>query len=312
MSEFDYAFFAGRLVKLEEAKVSIMTSALQYGTGIFAGIRGYYDETKSSLSVFRIRDHYRRFLSSVKILGCSLAYTEDELIEIHMELIKKNNPHGNVYFRPFAYVGSTNIGPKLTDPGVNLDFALYMVSLGDYLPVDKGLSVMVSSWRRVSDNAIPARGKFSGAYINSALAKKEAIDNGFDEAILLSDSGHVSEGSVENIFIVRDGMLITPCSSDDILEGITRNTIMCIAEDLGMKVVERTIDRSELYIADEIFLVGTGCQLAWVQSVDKRDIGVANGQIGTISKIIQQRYFATVYGEVEEYQKWCTNVKLCR
>ncbi|MDQ5920031.1 MAG: Branched-chain-amino-acid aminotransferase [Pseudomonadota bacterium] len=301
MTNFNYAFFENKFVDLAEAKVSIMTNALQYGTGVFGGIRGYYNAQRKQILVFRIEDHYKRILSSVNLLGCAFNYTLEELIDIHIQLIKKNAPTCNSYFRPFAYVGNTSLGPNLS--GVGLSYALYMIPLEDYMPTNKGLSLMVSSWRRVGDNSIPSRGKFSGAYLNSAFARKEANDNGFDEAIFLNESGYVCEGSAENLFMVRDGVLITPSQSDDILEGITRRTIIELARDLGISVVERTIDRSELYVADEVFLTGTGCQLAWVSAIDRRNVG--NGQIGPISEKLRALYFDTVHGKVTKYASWC-------
>jgi branched-chain amino acid aminotransferase len=307
MADFKYAFFEGKITNLVDAKVSVMTNALQYGTGVFGGIRGYYNANDKSISVFRIEDHYKRFVGSVAMLGCKFPYTAEQLIEIHKELLIKNAPSCNSYFRPFAYVGNTKLGPNLADVD-ELSFALYMIPLEEYLPVDKGLRMMVSSWRRVSDNAIPSRGKFSGAYLNSAFARKEAHDNGFDEAIFLTEHGNVSEGSAENIFIVRDGVLITPSIADDVLEGITRRTLIQIATDMGIPVVERTIDRSELYVADEVFLSGTGCQLAWVSSIDRRTIG--NGKIGPVSEKLQKEYFATVNSKVEKYSSWCTKIYL--
>ncbi len=306
MADFKYAFFEGEITNLADAKVSIMTNALQYGTGVFGGIRGYYNKADNSISVFRLNDHYKRFLSSVAILGCTFPYSVEELVEIHKKLLVKNAPNCNSYFRPFAYVGNTKLGPNLAD--VELSFALYMIPLEEYLPVDKGLNLMVSSWRRVSDNSIPSRGKFSGTYMNSALARKEANDNGFDEAILLSENGNVSEGSAENIFIIRDGVLVTPPITDDVLEGITRRTVIQIATDMGIKVIERSIDRSELYVSDEVFLTGTGCQVAWVNSIDKRTIG--NGKIGELSSRLQKEYFATVHGQVDKYSNWCTKVSV--
>jgi branched-chain amino acid aminotransferase len=305
MTSFKYAFFQNQITDLANAKVSIMTNALQYGTGVFGGIRGYYNKEENYISVFRIRDHYTRFLSSIKLLGCDFSYTLDQLIDIHMDLLKKNSPTCNSYFRPFAYVGNTNLGPNLHN--VTMDYALYMIPLEEYMPLDKGLSLKVSSWRRISDNSIPARGKLSGAYLNSAFARKEANDNGFDEAILLTENGHVCEGSAENLFIIRDGTLITPSTSDDILEGITRKTLLYLAAENGIPVVERTIDRSELYLADEVFLSGTGCQLAWVSSIDKRMI---SSEIGAISKKLRDIYFTVVKGNVAKYDSWCTKISL--
>lgn len=305
MTNFKYAFFEGQFNDLENAKVSIMTNALQYGTAVFGGIRGYYDIEEKKLSLFRIRDHYKRFLSSIKILGCDFPYSLEQLISIHLDLIKKNAPTINSYFRPFAYVSNTSLGPNLHN--VTMDYALYMIPLEEYMPLGKGLSLKVSSWRRVSDNSIPARGKFSGAYLNSAFARKEANDNGYDEAILLTENGTVCEGSAENLFIIRDDILITPSLGDDILEGITRKTLLHLARENGIEVMERSIDRSELYLADEAFLSGTGCQLAWVHSIDKR---VISNEIGHISKKLQDEYFAVVRGKVAKYSSWCTKVSV--
>lgn len=304
MTEFKYAFFLDKIIDLKNAKVSIMTNALQYGAGVFGGIRGYYNADKKCISVFRMRDHYKRFLASIKLLGCYFPYTIEQLVDIHLNLVKKNSPNCNVYFRPFAFVGNTNLGPNLHN--ITLDYALYMIPLEEYMPLNKGLTLMVSSWRRISDNSIPARGKFSGAYLNSSLARKEANDNGFDEAILLTEGGHVCEGAAENIFIIRDGILITPSLSDDVLEGITRRTVMQLAEDNDIPVIERTIDRSELYLADEVFLSGTGCQLSWVHAIDHR---IISQDIGYISKKLREKYFAVVKGTVAKYNDWYTNIK---
>ncbi len=305
---FPYSFFQNKFVKTEEARVSVMTNALQYGTGVFAGIRGYYNKDKKFLSIFRIDDHYQRFLNSLKILGVSIPYSLPKLKEITLELVKRNKPATDVYFRPFAYAGSTLLSPNLSRDAV-FDFFLYMIPLGDYLPTNKGLSVMVSSWQRISDNVIPVRAKISGSYINSALARKEATDKGYDEAIVLNEQGHICEGSAENLFIVRDDVLITPQKSDDILEGITRRTIIELAGDLEIPVEERSVDRTELYIADEAFFAGTGVQVAWLAKVDGRTIG--SGQRGKITAQIQDLFFKIVRAENKKYSpKWCTIVKI--
>lgn len=304
-TSFPYAFFEGKIVKTEDAKVSIMTNALQYGTGVFGGIRGYYNNEKVFLSIFRIEDHYTRFLNSLKIIGVSLPYSKDQLIKITRDLVNKNNPKADTYFRPFAYAGSTNLSPNL-DRDHEFAFALYMIPLGDYLPTDKGISVSVTSWRRISDNAIPSRAKISGGYINSALARHEATLNGYDEAIFLNESGHVAEGSAMNFCMVRDGVLITPPKSDDILEGITRRTIIALATDLGISVEERTIDRSELYVADEAFFCGTGAQVAWISHIDKRVIG--DGKRGKIAGKLQDLFFSVVRGNEKKYENWCTKI----
>ncbi len=284
-----------------------MTNALQYGTGIFGGIRGYYNKQGKFLSLFRIDDHYKRFLSSLKIIGVNIAYDKEKLKKITLELVRKNKPKTDTYIRPFAYAGSTNLSPNLERDNT-FSFALYMMPLGEYLSIDKGLSVAVSSWRRVSDNAIPARGKISGSYINSALARKEATERGFDEAILLTEDGYVSEGSAENIFIVRDGVLITPPVTDDILEGITRRTILQLAKDLHIPAEVRSIDRTELYLADEAFFSGTGVQVAWIGKIDNRVVG--SGQRGPVSAKLQDLYFSIVRGEEKNYSGWCTKISI--
>lgn len=302
---FKYSFIRGKVVKTEKANVPIMTNALQYGTAIFGGIRAYYNKDQRFLSVFRVDDHYQRFLSSLNILCAEIKYSKEQLKQITFNLLDKNKPATDTYLRPFAYASSTNLSPNL-ERDREFDFALYMMPLGEYLPIDKGLSVMISSWRRISDNAIPARGKISGSYINSALARQEATINGFDEAILLTENGHVAEGSAENIFIVKNNTLITPPESDDVLEGITRKTVLQLAKDLGIEVNIRSIDRSELYTCDEAFFSGTGVQISWIGKIDHRVI--RNGKRGAITEKIQDLYFKIVRGEVEQYSNWCTKI----
>jgi len=303
---FPYTFFEGDFVKTEDAKVSIMTNALQYGTGIFGGVRGYYNKDENAIYIFRLEDHIARLHSSARILGCPLPYGEARMKEIVIELVKRNKPGSDVYFRPFGYVGNLELGPNLAN--TKLDFALYMIPLGEYMPLGKGLQLKVSSWRRISDNAIPSRAKISGGYVNSALARKEAADEGYDEAILLRENGTVSEGSAENIFLVRNGELITPAVSEGVLEGITRRTIIQMAADMGIPTQARPVERSELYIADEVFLTGTGCQVAWVESIDRRTIG--NGQIGPITQKLREKYFGVVRGTDSDYSEWRTKVEL--
>ncbi|MBP7832262.1 MAG: branched-chain amino acid transaminase [Candidatus Levybacteria bacterium] len=302
-----FAFFEGKIIPTEEAKVSIMTNALQYGTGIFSGMRGYYNADSKTLNVFRMDDHIERFLESLKILGVSIKYSHEELKKIVTDLVIKNKPETDVYFRPFAYAGSLNLAPNLDRDSV-FEFALYMIPMGDYLPTNKGLSVGVSAWERISDNAIPSRAKISGGYINSALAKKDAHLQGFDEAIFLNSSGHVAEGSAMNIFLVRRGKLITPAVSEDILEGITRRSIMQIASDMKIEVTERAVDKSELYIADEVFFSGTAAQIAWINKVDGRTVGT--GEQGDVSKKIQEVFFNIVRGKDAKYSEWLTEVRI--
>jgi len=300
-----YVYFEGKIVPLGKAKVSVTNKTLQYGSGVFSGLRGYYNKEEKTVNVFRIEDHYKRMLDSLKILNARLKLSSKQLADLTIELVKKNKPAANFYIRPFAYCPSEVIAPTLIGNEV-FDVAIYMMTMDDYLPVDKGLSVCVSSWNRISDNALPPRGKFSGAYVNSMLARDDAIRAGFNEAVFLSADGHVVEGSAENIFIVRDNVLITPPATADILEGITRKSIIELAGENDIKVEERLIDRTELYIADEIFLTGTAVQVAWVAEVDKRKIG--SGKIGPITKKLQKMFFDTVYGKTEKNKNWLTEV----
>lgn len=304
---FPYCFFQGKITKIEKANVNIQTNALQYGTGVFGGIRGYYNPKGGYISLFRISDHFVRFLNSLKVLGVEIKFNREELMQITIDLTKKNSPKTDTYFRPFAYAGSHNLSPNLQRDHI-FDFAEYLMPLGDYLPTDKGINVCVSSWRRVSDNAIPSRAKITGSYINSALAKNEANLNGYEEAIFLNEAGNVAEGSAMNLFLVRDGVLITPQKSDDILEGITRRTVLQLARDADILVEERTIDRSELYVADEMFFCGTGAQVSWIKELDHRKVGT--GRRGKITSKIQDLFFKVVRGEVSEYESWCTKVKV--
>lgn len=304
---YPYVFFKNAVIPVDKANVPVMTNALQYGTGVFAGIRGYVNKEKGIISVFRINDHFERFLQSIRILDVELSFTAEELVEITLKLLKKNKPTSDTYIRPFAFASSVNLSPNL-ERDKHFDVAIYMMPLGEYLPVDKGLSAMISSWRRISDNAIPSRAKISGSYINSALARKEATDKGFDEAIFLTENGHVAEGSAENLFIVRNGTLITPSQSDDVLEGITRRTVMQLAYDLDIPVEVRSIDRSELYISDEAFFCGTGVQIAWIAQIDKRVIG--NGKRGAVTTKLQELFFSIVRDNEQKYSKWCTTIPI--
>ena len=300
-----YAFFEGQFVPIKEAKVSVMTHAFNYGTAVFAGLRGYWNPEETQLFVFRIKDHYQRFLHSCALLLIHLPYSVDDLAQITLELLRREGYREDVYIRPLAYKASTTIGVRLHD----LEDALTVFSIpfGRYIENEEGARCQVSSWRRVDDNAIPARGKIVGAYVNSALSKTEAVFNGFDEAIVLNQDGHVSEGSAENFFLVRNGTLITPPVVDNILEGIRRRTIIHIArEELGLETIERPIDRTELYIADEAFLCGTGVQVVAVTEIDHRPVGT--GRIGPIVKQIRKLYFDIVRGRVPKYRHWCTPV----
>jgi branched-chain amino acid aminotransferase len=301
---FPYAFFEGDFVPSDQAKVSIATHALQYGTGCFGGIRAYLDRDGKTLNVFRLEDHARRLLQSARFLRAEVPYGPAEIAEIVVDLVRKNAPRQNVYIRPFVYKAEPVLSPRLT--GVRDDLAIYMIPLNDYLDLSAPLRLMVSSWQRIEDNVIPSRGKVSGGYINSSLAKDQASDAGYDDAIMLNQHGKVSEASGANIFIVRYGTLVTPPITDAILEGITRRTLIEFASDTGIPVQERTIDRSELYIADETFLCGTGVQVAAIGSIDGRPI--ADGQVGPITAKLQNMFFSLVQGEESPYSHYLTQV----
>lgn len=301
-----YAFFDGKIVPIEDAKVSIATHALQYGTGVFGGIRGYLDRDGSTINIFRLHDHFTRFTQSSGLVKIKLPRDVQGLCDLAIELTAKNAPKSNVYFRPYAYKAGLDLGPTLE--GVDDGFAIYMLPLNDYYSGNTGLSVMVSSWSRISDNAIPARGKVSGAYINSAMTRDEAENYGFDDAILLNNRGKVSEGSGCNIMIARRGTLITPPVTADILEGITRRSLLELARDMGITVEEREVDRTELYLADEMFFCGTGVQIMPITKVDRRQVG--DGEPGDITTALREKFFSIVKGEDDAHRDWLTQVKV--
>lgn len=297
-------YMNGTFVPANEARVGVMSHALSYGTGCFEGIRGYWNDQTQELYIFRLREHYERLHRSCRIVNIQLPYTVDELIAITVDLVRRNNLRENCYIRPFAYKANEIIGVRLND--LDDAFLVYAVPMGDYVATT-GLRCGVSSWRRIDDNMIPARAKISGAYMNSAFAKSEALMNGFDEAIMLTSEGHVSEGSAENIFMLIGEELVTPSASENILLGITRDTVMQLARrELERVVRERQIDRTELYVADEIFLTGTGAQLAPVIAVDHRPVGT--GKVGPLTEIFQRTYHEIVRGMRPEYSNWLTPV----
>ncbi|OLC59998.1 MAG: branched-chain-amino-acid transaminase [Ktedonobacter sp. 13_1_40CM_4_52_4] len=298
-------FMNGEFVPASHGMISIRTHGFAYGTGCFEGIRGYWNESDQQVYLFRLREHFERLLCSCKILQISLPYTVDQLVDICVELVQRNGQRQDVYLRPVAYKAAQTIGVRLH--GLPDDFIITSEPLGDYVATT-GMRCGVSSWRRIDDNAIPARAKICGAYVNSAFAKSEAMQNGFDEAIMLTHEGHVSEGSAENIFLVMHGELVTPAPSENILLGITRDSVMELASrELGHVTCERQIDRTELYVADEIFMCGTGAQVAPVISVDHRPVG--NGQVGPIASAIKQLYSDATHGRLPGYHtQWCTPV----
>lgn len=297
-------FLNGEFIPADQARVGIATHAISYGTGCFEGIRAYYNAEADQLYIFRALEHYERLHRSCKIMNIRLPWTAEELVELTVELIRRNGLREDCYIRPFAYKADEIIGVKLN--GLRDDYTMFVVPMGEYVSTS-GLRCVVSSWRRVDDNMIPARAKISGAYVNSAFAKSEALMGGFDEAIMLTQDGHVSEGSAENIFMVTGGELVTPPPSENILQGITRDTVMQLARrELEMLTRERVIDRTELYTADEIFLTGTGAQIAPVVEVDHRPIG--SGAVGKTGSALQQLYREVTHGLREEYFSWLTPV----
>ncbi len=297
-----YAFFHDEFVPLSEAKIGVMTHALHYGTGLFEGIRGNWNNEQKQIYIFRLREHYERLHNGCRLLKIDLPYTVDRLNEITVQLVQKCGFQEDIYIRPLAYKSSESLGVRLHD--LDSDFLVFAIPWGRYLDVDKARCV-VSSWRRPDDNVIPPQAKITGLYVNNAFAKTDAVENGFDEAIMLSPDGHISEGTGENIFLVIDGKLVTPANYNNILMGITRNTVMELARnELGVETVERQIDRGELYIAQECFLTGTAAHITPVAEVDRRPIG--DGEIGKITKKLQQLYSDVIRGKNKKYLSWCT------
>ncbi|HEY9722676.1 MAG TPA: branched-chain amino acid transaminase [Oscillatoriaceae cyanobacterium] len=299
-----YVFFRGNFVPYEDAKVSVLTHGLNYGTGCFEGIRAYWNAEQEELFALKMAAHYERLHQSAHILYMKLDYSVEELCDITLELLRRNEFKEDVYIRPLIYLGDERIGVRLH--GCTAEFTMIAVPMGNYIETG-GIKVGVSSWRRLDDNAVPARAKITGAYINSALAKTEAYHNGFDEAIFLNADGHVSEGSAENLFLVRKNRLVTPGVNQNILEGLTRNAVMQIAkEELGIETEERTVDRTELYICDEMFMCGTGAQVSPITSVDMRPVG--DGQVGPVTRQIMEIYQRAVHGEYPRFADWVTPV----
>ena len=299
------AFFEGEFVPLEDANINVMTHAFNYGTAVFEGIRGNWNDEQRELYLFRVRDHVRRVLESAKIMRLGLRYSEDEIVETIGKLAELNDYREDVYVRPIVYKSQEIVGLRMHD--LEEDFLVYVTPFGAYLDPDAGVRCMTSSWRRIDDTSIPVRAKVTGLYVNNAMAKTEAQLNGFDEAIMLNQDGHVSEGSGENIVMIRHGHLITPPPQDNILEGITLETALEIARrELGLEVERRTIDRSELYIADEIFMTGTAAHVTPVTEVDR--VAIGDGVAGEISRTLQRRYFDAITGRIPEYAEWLTPV----
>jgi branched-chain amino acid aminotransferase len=295
------AFFQGKIVPYAEAKVGVLTHAFNYGTAAFAGIRAYWNAEAGQLYLFRPHDHYRRFLSSARLLCMDLNQTPESLTQITVELLRKDGYQEDIYIRPLAYKADEVIGVKLH--GLHDEISIVAVPYGLYMSKETDAHATISSWRRVDDNVIPARGKIAGAYANSALAKTDAVRAGFDEALVLTQDGHLSEGSAMNIFMVREGVLVTPPVTDNILEGITRRSVIELARnELGLTTMERSIDRTEVYLCEELFMTGTAVQLTAITKVDHRPIGT--GVMGPITTRLRELFQEAVRGKNPKYLSW--------
>jgi len=300
----EYVLMDGKFVEEKDANISVRTHAFLYGTSVFEGIRAYWNNEEKQLYIFRMKEHYERLHRSAKIMHMHPAYSVQEMCDMTTELLAKNASEADTYIRPTLYKSGHTIGPKLTGPD---SFLVFTCALGNYVDISKGLKVCVSSWKRLDDNTIPPRAKVSGAYANTALIITEALNAGYDEALVLASDGHVTEGSAMNFFIVQNGKLITSPITDNILVGVTRDTIKQIAQnEFGLEVIERSIDRTELYLSDEAFYCGTGAQVSPITSIDSRILG--DGNIGPITQKIQSLYFDIVKGKVEKYKNWCVPV----
>ncbi len=298
-----FAYFKGSIVPFEQANVSVGTHALNYGTGCFEGIRGYWNPEHQEIYLLKLVEHYQRFLKSTALLKIKLEETLDELCELTRDIIRRSGYRTDIYVRPLAFKASPIIKVDLHSPEDAL--AIFTAPMGLYSRID-GLRLTISSWRRISDNSIPARAKITGAYINTALAAEDAVAAGYDDALLLTEDGHIAEASAANFFMLQGRTLVTPPVTDDILVGITRAAVIRLARDLELEVVERNIDRTEVYQADEAFLCGTGVQIAPIIEVDGRPVG--SGQCGTVTLSLQDAYFRAVHGDEPRYRHWCTPV----
>ena len=296
-----HAFFEGKIVPLSDANISIATHGFLYGTAVFGGVRGYWNEEKKRLFVFRPYDHFRRLLNSAKMMAMQTDYDEEGLIQLTLDLLRTDNWQSDIYLRPTFYKSDLGIGVKLH--GIKDEFCMFVVKYEPYVKNDTNAHATFSSWRRIDDNVIPARGKVAGAYANSALIKTDAIRAGFDEALVLDHNGHVSEGSAMNIFMLRDGVLVTPPVTDNILEGITRRSVIELARnELGLTVLERSIDRTEVFIAEELFMTGTAAQIVAVTKIDHRPIG--SGEMGPVTTKLRTMYEDILRGKNKKYEHW--------
>ena len=296
-----WVFYEGDFARYHDVKLGLMTHALHYGTAVFEGIRAYWNAKKSQLYLLEATAHFERMHRSANVMRMKLPYTTEELVNFTLELLRRNQFKSDVYVRPLLYTSSEEIGVRLHN--LNRGFFIYATPFGNYVEVEAGIRCMVSTWRRVPDQSLPARAKIAGAYAQSALAKSEAVEAGYEEAIVLTVDGHVSEGSAENLFMFKDGVFVTPPVTDDILEGVTRQLLMnVIREELNLKVIERSIDRTELYTCEELLLCGTGAQISPVVEVDRRPVG--DGKVGEFTQELQNIYFNAVRGDTPKYKDW--------
>ena len=301
----NYAYFRGEIVPYSEAKVGVLTHGLNYGTAVFAGVRAYWNEELKQLYVFRAADHFKRLLNSAKVMFMDFDHSPESLTKLTLKLLRKEGYRCDIYIRPLAYKADEIVGVKLHD--LVDEITISALPFDSYVANDTNAHVTFSSWRRLDDNMIPARGKVSGAYANSALIKTDAVMSGFDEALVLTQDGHVSEGSAMNIFMVRDGVLITPNITENILEGITRRTVIELAQqELGVTTIERPIDRTEIYMSEELFMTGTAAQIVAITKVDHRQIGT--GKMGPIVTSLRELYQQVVRGNLPKYSHWITPV----
>jgi len=296
-----HAYFEGKIIPLSEAKVSIAAHAFLYGTSVFGGMRAFWNEEKNRLFIFRPYDHFRRLLHSARMMSMKTEYDEESLIQVTLDLLRTDNWKQDIYFRPTFYKADLGIGVRLHD--IKDEFSIFVMGYEKYVKNDTDAHVTFSSWRRVDDNVIPARAKVAGAYVNSSLIKSDAVQSGFDEALVLDNNGHVSEGSAMNVFMVRDGVLVTPPITDNILEGITRRTVIELARrELGIDVVERSIDRTEVYIAEEMFFAGTAAGVTGITKVDHRPVG--RGVMGPVTTQLRALVDDAVRAKLPKYEHW--------
>jgi len=296
-----WVYHDGEFGRYHDVHLGLMTHALHYGTGVFEGIRAYWNSKQEQLHLLQAPAHFDRMRKNVRIMRMEIPHTTEELVDITVELLRRNQFKADTYIRPLMFASSEEIGVRLHN--LKHTFSIYAIPFGKYVEIESGIRCMVSSWRRLPDDSLPPRAKITGAYAQSALAKSEAVEAGFDEAIVLTTGGHVSEGSAENLFMYKDGGFVTPPATDDILEGVTRQLLMqMMREELGKTVVERSIDRTELYTCDELLMCGTGAQISPVVEVDHRKVGT--GKVGEFTQELQSMYFAAVRGDSPKHKGW--------